>query len=87
MSELRRIPPASKLGVGLMVAAGAFDVGVHLMTHVPLHHHAELGLEHMAHLLGIAGMLLVLAGVVISGARRQFRQRAARNGGLDHAHR
>ena len=41
-----------------------------------------------AHVLGIAGMALVLVGVVIHGARRQVRQRAVANGGLDtNAHR
>ena len=88
LNEPGRIPPASKLGLALMVFAGVLDVAVHLMTDVHAHHHEAFGLEHLAHLLGIAGMLLVLAGVVVNGARRQFRQRAARNGGLDsHAHR
>lgn len=88
MNELGRIPLASKLGLAVMVFAGVFDVAVHLMTDVHAHHHEAFGLEHLAHLLGIAGMLLVLAGVVVHGARRQLRQRAARNGGFDgHAHR
>ena len=88
LNEVSRLPLASKLGLALMVFAGVFDVAVHLMTDVHAHHHGEFGLEQLAHLLGIAGMLFVLAGVVVYGARRQFRQRAARNGGLvNHAHR
>lgn len=88
MHELGRIPFLSMFGLALMVVAGVLDVAVHLMTDVHAHHHGAFGLEHLAHLLGIAGMLLVLAGVVVYGARRQFRQRAARNGGFDsHAHR
>lgn len=79
---------ASKFGLAVMVIAGFLDVAVHVMTDVHAHHHAAFGPEHLAHLMGIAGMVFVLAGVVISGARRQFRQRAARNGGLvNHAHR
>ncbi len=71
-----------------MVVDGVLDVAVHLMTDVHAGHHGHFGPEHLAHLLGIAGMFLVLAGVVIDGARRQLRQRAARNGGFDsHAHR
>lgn len=88
MNELGRVPLISKLGLTLMVLAGVLDVAVHLMTDVHAHHHGGFGLEHLAHLFGIAGMLLVLAGVAVYGARRQFRQRAARNGGFDsHAHR
>lgn len=83
MDELRRTPPASKLGLALMVFAGVFDVAVHLMTDVHAHHHEAFGLEQLAHLLGIAGMLLVLAGVVVYGARRQLRRAAAKPGGLD----
>lgn len=79
---------ASKFGLAVMIISGVLDVAVHLMTDVHAHDHAAFGLELLAHLLGIAGMVLVLTGVVISGALRQFRQRAARNGGLDnHAHR
>ena len=88
MNELRRIPLTSKLGLAVMVFAGVLDVAVHLMTDVHAGHRGDFGAEHFAHLLGIAGMLLVLAGVVIHGARRQLRQRAARIGGFDcHAHR
>ena len=88
LEELRRIPVAGKFGLAVVVMAGVLDVAVHLMTDVHAHHHAAFGPEQLAHLLGIAGMVFVLAGVVVSGARRQLRQRAARNGGLDnHAHR
>ena len=79
---------ASKFGLAAMVIAGVLDFAVHLMTDIHAHDHAAFGLEHLVHLLGIAGMVFVLAGLVISGARRQLRQRAARNGGLvNHAHR
>jgi len=88
MSDLRRMPVPSKLGAALMLFAGALDVAVHLLTKVHAGHSAAFGAEHVAHLLGIAGMFLVLAGVVFDGARRELRQRAARNGGFDgHAHR
>lgn len=88
LEELRRIPVAGKFGLAVVVMAGVLDVAVHLMTDVHAHHHAAFGPEHLAHLLRIAGMVFVLAGVVITGAHRQLRQRAARIGGLDnYAHR
>lgn len=83
VGKLDRIPLATRLGLALTVSAGALDVAVHLMTDAHVHPDEGPSLEHLAHLLGIAGMFVVLAGVVISGARRQFRQRAARNGGFD----
>ena len=87
VKELRRIPLVSMLGLVVMVFAGVFDVVVHMLGSPHAGHH-EFGPEQLAHLLGIAGMVLILAGVVIDGARRQLRQRAARNGGFDgHAHR
>ena len=70
-----------------MVAAGALDVVVHLIAGEPSGHHRS-GAEHAAHLLGLVGMVLVLAGVVLHGARRQLRRAAAKPGGLDpNAHR
>lgn len=72
-----------------MLAALALDAAIHLASdgHAG---HEHLGSEHLAHLLGIVGMVLVLAGVVIHGARRQLRRArgAAHHGGLDpNAHR
>jgi hypothetical protein len=47
-----------------------------------------MGSEHTGHLIAIAGMTLVLAALVVHGARRHRRPRAARQGGLNgHAHR
>ena len=75
------------LGVAVMAAGGVLDV----VDHVGLTGHGghgDFGHEHLAHLVGIAGMSLVLAGVVLHGARRHRRPRAAMNGGLDsNAHR
>jgi hypothetical protein len=80
-------PTVSRIGLLLMVAAGAIDVIVHLTAGDHSGHHA-FGPEHAAHLLGVVGMVLVLAGVVIHGARRQLRRTAAKPGGPDpNAHR
>jgi hypothetical protein len=85
--EATAFPALSRVGLLLMLAAGAFDVLVHLVSGERAGHHGN-GLEHATHLLGVVGMVLVLAGVVIHGARRQLRRAAAKPGGLDpNAHR
>jgi hypothetical protein len=79
---LRRLPPLMVIGLLVMVVGGVLDVVVHLQPagHGP---HPGVGAEHVAHVVGIAGMSLVLAGVVLDGARRHRRPRADRHGGLD----
>jgi len=85
--EAGDFPVLSRIGLLLMVAAGAFDVVVHLAAGEHAGHH-DFGPEHAAHLVGVVGMVLVLAGVVVHGARRQLRRAAATRGGLDpNAHR
>ena len=74
--RLPRPPLAILPGLVLMAAGGVLDVVVHLSS-VSHHADASFGGEHLAHLIGIAGMVLVLAGVVAHGARRHRRQRAA----------
>lgn len=85
--EAASFPAVSRIGLLLLVAAGAFDVVVHLTAGEHAGHHG-FGLEHVAHLLGVVGMVFVLTGVVTYGARRQLRRAAAKRGGLDpNAHR
>ena len=85
--EAASLPALSRIGLLLMVAAGAFDVVVHLTADEHAGHHG-FGPEHVVHLLGVVGMVLVLAGVVTYGARRQLRRAAAKPGGHDpNAHR
>jgi hypothetical protein len=82
--EFRSFPAVSRLGLVVIVAAGVMDVVVHLLGSPAAHDHG-FAVEHAAHLLGIVGMALVLAGVVIHGARRNPSRRspAATTGGLD----
>jgi hypothetical protein len=57
-----------------MAVGGAMDIVVHLG---PQHDdgHAAFHLEeHLAHLVGVAGMVLVWTGVVLTGVRRQVRR-------------
>lgn len=83
----RRLPIVLIIGLLAMVIAGILDVVLHLSSSGHAGHHVPAP-EHLAHLVGMAGMVLILAGVVMHGLRRQLRQRAARNGGFDHnAHR
>jgi len=85
--EAASFPALSRIGLLLMVAAGAFDVIVHLTAGEHAGHHG-FGPEHVAHLLGVVGMVFVLTGVMTYGARRQLRRAAAKRGGLDpNAHR
>lgn len=76
----------SAIGVLVMVGAGVADVTVHLLA--AGHHHPDGVLAHGAHLLGFAGMVLVLVGLLAFGARRSSGRRAGPNKeGLHDAHR
>lgn len=74
----------------LMIEAGpgavvALDLAVHLASG---HHAGHSGPAHLAHIVAIVGMVLVLAGVVVHGARRHaLRRRRGAQGGLRDAHR
>jgi hypothetical protein len=82
VSRLRRLPALILIGLLVMAGGGVLDVVVHL-GQVGHEGHEGFGPEHLAHLIGIAGMSLVLVGVVLHGARRHLRPRAAIHGGLD----
>jgi hypothetical protein len=88
IERLRQLPLLMLLGLALMAVGGVLDVVIHVG---PIDHHAHGGFvsAHAAHVVGIAGMALVLASVVIHGARRQTRRgHAATQGGPDsNAHR
>ncbi|HET7676761.1 MAG TPA: hypothetical protein VFK38_02840 [Candidatus Limnocylindrales bacterium] len=81
LAEARRLPALSRLGLLLMLGAGVLDVVVHLAAGDAAGHGSPVA--HAAHVLGIAGMVLVLSGVVVDGARHHARQPAAKHGGLD----
>ena len=67
-----------------MVAGLGLDLWVHL---APAHEHVHSGFhpqEHMAHLVGVVGMALTWAGVVVDGVRRQVGALPARErSGID----
>lgn len=81
------IENAIRVGLVLVVLSAVLDV---IVTVAGGGHAGRHGLlpEHTAHLIGLVGMVLVLAGVVGFGVRRHLdrRQRAAaRSGGPSHA--
>jgi hypothetical protein len=74
-TEVSRLPLVTRIGVLLLPVAAALDVFVHLAAGEHAASGGHSGVEHMAHLLGVVGMVLVLAGVVAYGARRQLNRR------------
>ena len=87
-ADIRALPSVTRLGLAVMVVAGVPVVTLPLAG-AGGHHAGHAGAEHLAHLAAIVGMVLVLAGVVIDGARRQLARRrsGAVPGGLSDAHR
>jgi hypothetical protein len=66
----------SLLGLAVAATGLALDAVVHLS---PVSHHHQLGFspeEHGAHLVVLIGMLLILGGIVLDGARRTPSRRA-----------
>jgi hypothetical protein len=75
--DIGRLPLLTRIGALMLPVAVVFDVVVHVAAG---EHTGHSGIEHLAHLLGIVGMVLVLMGVVADGVRRQFdRRRPAAN--------
>ena len=65
-----RPPLLTLLGVAIAIAGLGLDAVVHLSAAA---HHHDTGFsltEHGAHLVGLIGMVVALAGIVISGAHR-----------------
>jgi hypothetical protein len=78
-ADVARMPRPVHVGMALAVAAFALDVLVHLS---PAPHDHGAGFrpeEHLAHLAGIAAMVLILAGVVIDGVRHNQTRRRTSN--------
>ena len=70
--DIGRVPLLTRIGALMLPVAVAFDVVVHVAAG---QHTGHSGIEHVAHLLGVVGMVLVLTGVVADGVRRQFDRR------------
>jgi hypothetical protein len=86
--KARRLPLVILIGLVLMAAGALLDVAIQLGTASHHAHHEGFGRAHVGHLVAIAGMVLVLVGVVAHGVRSHRRPGAATHGGLAHdAHR
>ena len=88
-ADAKELPSLTVVGFGVMALAGVMEVLLYLAAgSQAVHSHGGFAPERGAHLLGITGMVLTLAGVVIEAARRPTRRSSAKTGGLDpHAHR
>jgi hypothetical protein len=71
---MRRPPIISLFGLAVGAAGLALDTVVHL-TAAPVHHDAGFSPSEHAHLVVLIGMVLVLAGIVIDGVRRNHEPR------------
>jgi predicted phage tail protein len=92
IERIREFPLLARIGLVGMVLGAVLDIAMSLTagTHV-MHQGMQMGVNHTGHLIALAGMVLVLAGVVFDGARRQRNRRSSAakdSGGLDsNAHR
>jgi hypothetical protein len=74
-AHIGELPLLARAGLLVLVTGVLIDLlGPGLGASHPSHHTATL---HLGHLVAMAGMSTTLAGVVIDGARTQFRRRAA----------
>ena len=75
---MTRPPLISLFGLAVLAAGLALDTVVHL-TAAPVHRHAGFSPSEHAHLVVLIGMVLVLAGIVIDGVRRNRDARPVTN--------
>jgi hypothetical protein len=87
--DVRELPSLTVVGFGVIALAGVMEVLLYLAAgNLAGHLHGGFAPEHGAHLLGIIGMVLTLAGVIYDATRRPTRRSSATTGGLEpHAHR
>jgi hypothetical protein len=72
-ADLRALPLLARIGLVILVIGGFADVVAHLEAAGPADHLDEhTASEISAHLIGFVGMVLVLVGVVVDGARRTY---------------
>lgn len=87
--DARELPSVTVVGFGVLALAGVMEVLLYLAAGDPAGHlHGGFAPERGAHLLGIIGMVLALAGVLNDAVRHPTRRSSAKTGGLNpHAHR
>ena len=87
--DARDLPSVTVVGFGVLGLAAVMEVLLYLAAGNPGgHEHGGFAPEHEAHLLGIIGMVVTLAGVIHDAVRHPTRRSSAKTGGLQpHAHR
>jgi len=87
--DARELPSVTVVGFGVIGVAGVMEVLLYLAAgHPGGHQHGGFAPEQGAHLLGIIGMVLTLAGVFDDAVRHPTRRPSAMTGGLKpNAHR
>ena len=82
--DVRELPSVTVVGFGVIALAGVMEVLLYLAAGAMAGHlHGGFAPEKGAHLLGIIGMVLVLAGVIRDAVRRPTRRSSAKSGGLN----
>jgi hypothetical protein len=77
-TELLSFPLLTQIGLLILVVGGLADVVAHLeAVGYAEHLHEHTASELSAHLIGFVGMVVILLGVVLDGARRTLRSRPA----------
>jgi hypothetical protein len=73
LDQLLSLPLLVRVGLVIIVVGGFADVVAHLeATGHADHVHDHTASELSAHLIGFVGMVVVLLGVVLDGARRTY---------------
>lgn len=67
---LRVLPILVQLGLAVFLCGAFIDVVAHLSTAGPRHGHEFTSAELRAHVVVVVGMVVILLGVVIDGARQ-----------------
>ena len=69
--EVFRFPLVTRIGLVILLIGGFADVAAHLDAAGHAEHlHEHTASELSAHLIGFVGMVVILLGVVLDGARR-----------------
>ncbi len=85
--EASRLPLLTRIGLAVALMAFVADVVIHVAPAPHLHGGGHGLDEHLAHLAGLAAMVIALAGIVIDGVNRQRQRRRSggSQGGSPHA--
>src|SRR6186997_2349982 len=80
--DARELPSVTVVGFGVIGLAGVMEALLYLAAGDPGgHQHGSFAPEQGAHLLGIIGMVLTLAGVINDAVRHPTRRSSAMTGG------